>query len=92
MSFRMWQNAPEVERSRGAKSALLRPVDHWTQIFATQTTTPQEAAARILGDLICFTADRKGAPREGFFGDVEQVAAALEAYAAFVNAPVEAAQ
>jgi hypothetical protein len=64
-------------------SAIVRERGQWEEIL--QHLSPQEAAARIFGDLMCYTPTRKqdgyDQPREHFYSDVEQLARALEAYA-----------
>lgn len=78
----------EAERAKLAKApealGLARPVQQWQEILAG--LTPDEAAARIFGDLMCYTADRKVARsityerRSGFLADVRNVANALQAW------------
>lgn len=59
--------------------ALLRSVAQWSEILGPLSAT--DAAARIVGDLICFQPDRGIKRRHGALGDVMQLARALDAWA-----------
>jgi hypothetical protein len=82
MSIQLWKSIDEKVRSRVGN--LVRLQADWVQIFQTQTATPEEAAARIFGDLMCYRAEEKvkgwSQTRDGYVGDVQQMARALEAY------------
>ncbi len=94
MSLTAWKNGAGLGRNRTESrrdAALrvygpgsLRPEEQWGRIFREQTTDAREAAARILGDLYCYTATRKvngySEPRDQFYVDVEQLARALLAF------------
>lgn len=73
-----------IEREK--TGAWARPVEQWMEILANRT--PEAAAARIFGDLHCYTADRnvRGYPqrREQFPADVINLARALQAWAAII--------
>lgn len=66
-----------IERTEGS---LLRPIEQWQEILASEPT-PFDAAARILGDIVCFQSDRGAVRRHGAISDVMQLAHALDAWA-----------
>lgn len=69
---------------RGCASAIVRPVETWVEIL--RSLPPHDAAARIFGDIHLYRAEtnhgRRGYERrDGFLGDIQQLANALEAWA-----------
>lgn len=72
----------EHDRTMIARDNWARPQAQWAEIL--RDLSPEDAAARIFGDLHCYTADRrvKGyyERRDGYAGDVLNLARALEAW------------
>lgn len=81
MSLRHWRARPDW--TSRADQMVTRSVGDWRTILATQTDgSATEFAARIFGDLYCYSAERKHETRREFYKDVHELAAALDAYAA----------
>jgi hypothetical protein len=62
------------------EDSCVRPPEQWRQIIDAEPT-PEDAAARIFGDLVCYRSDR-GASNErrpGFIGDVQNLANVIRA-------------
>jgi hypothetical protein len=72
-------------------TALVRPAEQWAEIFRGMSA--EEAAARIFGDLLLYRADQKikgswgTERRDGFIGDVQQLANALRGWPLWRDTP-----
>jgi hypothetical protein len=74
-----------AERARAATSSYARPQEQWAEIL--RDLSPEDAAARIFGDLRNYRADEKirghigYQRRDGFLDDIANLARALQAWA-----------